>query len=101
MEITKNLSGSTLTMAIIGRLDTNSANALIKEIDEELVDGVESFILDMEKCDYVASSGLRAILNAQKKMNSLQGTMVVKNVVSDVMEVFEMTGFSDILTIES
>ena len=51
-------------------------------------------------CDYVASSGLRAILGAQKKMNSLQGTMVVKNVVSDVMEVFEMTGFADILTFE-
>ena len=54
----------------------------------------------MKNCDYVASSGLRVILNAQKKMNALHGTMVVKNVINDVMEVFEMTGFADILTFE-
>ena len=54
----------------------------------------------MEECDYVASSGLRAILVAQKKMNGLQGDMIVKHVISSVMEVFEMTGFADILTFE-
>lgn len=100
MEIKKTQNGSDLVMSVSGRLDTNAATKLIAEIDDNLVDGVKSFVLDMEDCDYVASSGLRAILGAQKKMNSLQGTMVVKNVVSDVMEVFEMTGFADILTFE-
>ncbi|MDO5127436.1 MAG: STAS domain-containing protein [Eubacteriales bacterium] len=92
--------GTGLTMEINGRLDTNAAPKLIEEINDSLVDGIESFVLDMKNCDYVASSGLRAILNAQKKMNALHGTMVVKNVINDVMEVFEMTGFADILTFE-
>ncbi len=100
MKITKTQNEAELIMAISGRLDTNAAPELIKEIEQELVEGVESFVLDMEECDYVASSGLRAILGAQKKMNSLSGKMVVKNVVGDVMEVFEMTGFADILTFE-
>ncbi|MBE5954802.1 MAG: STAS domain-containing protein [Lachnospiraceae bacterium] len=100
MEIKKIQNDSELTIAINGRLDTNAAPKLIAEMDECLVEGVKAFVLDMADCDYVASSGLRAILGAQKKMNSLQGTMVVKNVVSDVMEVFEMTGFADILNFE-
>lgn len=100
MEIKKTTNGNELVMQLVGRLDTNAAPLLIKEMEEALTPEVGSFILDMENCDYVASSGLRAILVAQKKMNSLQGTMVVKNVISDVMEVFEMTGFADILTIE-
>ncbi|MDD6327284.1 MAG: STAS domain-containing protein [Lachnospiraceae bacterium] len=100
MEIRKMQDGTGLTMEIDGRLDTNAAPKLIEEINESLVDGIASFVLDMKNCDYVASSGLRAILNAQKKMNALHGTMVVKNVINDVMEVFEMTGFADILTFE-
>lgn len=100
MEIKKMQDGTGLTMEINGRLDTNAAPKLIEEINDSLVDGIESFVLDMKNCDYVASSGLRAILNAQKKMNALHGTMVVKNVINDVMEVFEMTGFADILTFE-
>lgn len=100
MEIKKMQEGTGLTMEINGRLDTNAAPKLIEEINDSLVDGIESFVLDMKNCDYVASSGLRAILNAQKKMNALHGTMVVKNVINDVMEVFEMTGFADILTFE-
>lgn len=99
MEIKKTTNGNEVVMQLSGRLDTNAAPDLIKEIEATLVDGVTSFVLDMEGCDYVASSGLRAILVAQKKMNSLQGNMVVKNVISNVMEVFEMTGFADILTI--
>lgn len=100
MEIKRTQNDTQLIMEISGRLDTNAAPKLIAEIDESLVEGVKSFVLNMADCDYVASSGLRAILGAQKKMNALQGTMVVKNVVSDVMEVFEMTGFADILTFE-
>ena len=75
-----------------------SAPIMMKELEELLVDPVKEFELDMGACDYVASSGLRAILWAQKKMNGLGGSMVVKNVIGDVMEVFEMTGFADILT---
>lgn len=100
MNINKTENDGVLTMELVGRLDTNAALGLIEDLDASLVEGVEQFILDMKDCDYVASSGLRAILGAQKKMNSLQGTMVVKNVVGDVMEVFEMTGFADILTFE-
>lgn len=100
MEISTLEQGNELTMSVKGRLDTNAAPALGDAIDEALVDGVERFVLDMAECDYVASSGLRVILGAQKKMNSLHGTMVVKNVIGDVMEVFEMVGFADILTFE-
>ena len=100
MEISKVTQGSELIMSIEGRLDTNAAPRLGQAMDEMLVEGVEHFILDMEACDYVASSGLRVILGAQKKMNSLHGTMVVRNVSESVMEVFEMIGFADILTFE-
>lgn len=100
MEINKMQNETEIIMEIQGRLDTNAAPKLIEQINDSLIDGVTKFVLDMKECDYVASSGLRAILNAQKKMNALHGTMVVKNVISDVMEVFEMTGFADILTIE-
>lgn len=100
MELVLNENGSTLEMKVVGRLDTTAAPSMIEKLDEILVEGVGVFELDLAECDYVASSGLRAILGAQKKMNSLRGSMVVKNVCSDVMEVFEMTGFSDILTFE-
>lgn len=100
MEIKKTQNNTELTMAIVGRLDTNAAPAMIADLDASLVEGITKFVLDMTDCDYVASSGLRAILGAQKKMNALQGEMVVKNVIGDVMEVFEMTGFADILTFE-
>ncbi len=97
MEIIKEQNGDSLLMAVSGRLDTNAASLLMKELEENLTSDVKHFVLDMEKCDYVASSGLRGILWAQKKMNSYGGDMVVKNVIGDVMEVFEMTGFADIL----
>lgn len=100
MNISKIENETEVTIKLSGRLDTTAAPELIELLDETLVDGVELFVLDMEECDYVASSGLRAILGAQKKMNSIHGKMIVKNVVSDVMAVFEMTGFSDILTFE-
>ena len=100
MEIKKAEQGSQLTMYIEGRLDTNAAPKLSDAVDEALTDAVSQFILDMGACDYVASSGLRIILGAQKKMNSLGGNMIVKNVTDPVMEVFEMIGFADILTFE-
>lgn len=100
MEMTVNKNETELTMKLSGRLDTNAAPSMTAKLDELLADGVSRFVLDMGDCDYVASSGLRAIISAQKKMNSLQGTMIVKNVIGDVMEVFDMTGFADILTFE-
>ena len=100
MEMTVNKNGTELTMKLSGRLDTLAAPSMTEKLDELLVDGVSQFVLDMGDCDYVASSGLRAIISAQKKMTPLQGAMIVKNVIGDVMEVFDMTGFSDILTFE-
>lgn len=98
MELKKEQNENELMVSVSGRLDTNAAPVMMKELEELLVEPVKEFVLDMAACDYVASSGLRAILWAQKKMNGLGGTMVVKNVIGDVMEVFEMTGFADILT---
>ena len=92
MELKKEQEGNKLIVSVSGRLDTNAAPIMMKELEELLVDPVKEFELDMDACDYVASSGLRAILWAQKKMNGLGGSM------GDVMEVFEMTGFADILT---
>ena len=100
MEILKEEQGNELILQVKGRLDTNAAPLLGEAVEESVVDGVNHLVIDMADCDYVASSGLRVILAAQKKMNSVPGTMVVKNVIGDVMEVFEMTGFADILTFE-
>ena len=97
MEIRKKQDGEKLEICIEGRLDTNSAPVLQKSMEELLEEPVRELVLDLEGGDYVASSGLRVILCAQKKMNSLSGSMVVRNVPDEVMEVFEMTGFSDIL----
>ncbi len=87
-------------MELLGRLDTNAAPRFSEKTEEYLTEEVEKFVLDMSGCDYVASSGLRVILSAQKKMNALSGKMTVINVDASVMEVFEMVGFSDILTFE-
>ncbi len=97
MEISKRQTGSLLELAVIGRLDTTTAPQLETEI--KMLDGVTEFVLDFEKLEYISSAGLRVLLAAQKTMNK-QGSMVIKNVCADIMEVFEITGFSDILTIE-
>ena len=98
MTINKNKSGSTLTIALEGRLDTTTAPDLEKEIKVSL-DGVTELVMDFSKLDYISSAGLRVLLSAHKAM-SKQGAMKVTNVNEMVMEVFEVTGFSDILTIE-
>lgn len=97
MDIIKNLDGSALNIALVGRLDTTTAPALEAELGTAL-DGVNDLAFDFEKLEYISSAGLRVLLGAQKVMNK-QGKMVVKNVSSDIAEVFEITGFSDILTI--
>ena len=98
MTIVKNRQGAELSVMLEGRLDTVSAPDFEAVVKNEL-GGVESFILDLEKLQYTSSAGLRVILLAQKTMNK-QGKMVLRNVADGVMEVFEMTGLSDLLTIE-
>lgn len=98
MTIDKKTNGTELVMVISGRMDTTTAPQLEAELKSSL-DGVDKLVLDFEKLEYVSSAGLRVILAAQKTMNK-QGEMVIKNVSEVIMEVFEITGFVDILTIE-
>ena len=86
------------TIEITGRLDTTTAPALENAINENL-DSIKALILDLKSLEYISSAGLRVLLSAQKKMQQI-GSMKVINVCEEVMEVFEITGFADILTIE-
>lgn len=97
MEIIKLNEGIKLTVTLEGRLDTTTAPQLEAELKSSL-EGVDSLTLNFEKLEYLSSAGLRVILSAQKIMNK-QGEMVIKNVNETIMEVFEVTGFVDILTI--
>lgn len=98
MTITKNLDGATLTLALEGRLDTTTTPQLESEVRSSLT-GVTELRLDFTALEYISSAGLRVVLAAQKIMNQ-QGRMVVLNPNEYVMEVLEVTGFSDVLTIE-
>ena len=98
MKITKNLNGTDLVIALEGRLDTTTSPELEAELKTSL-DSADSLIFDMSKLDYISSAGLRVLLSAQKIM-SRKGGMKVTHVNEIVQEVFEVTGFSDILTIE-
>ena len=98
MTINHTREGAALTVALEGRLDTTTAPQLEAELKQSL-DGVTALALDMEKLDYLSSAGLRVLLAAQKQMNK-QGTMVIRHVNETIMEVFEVTGFIDILTVE-
>ena len=83
---------------IVGRLDTITAPALDKTINEDIGD-TKNLVLDLKGIEYISSAGLRVLLSAQKKMQKI-GSMKVTGVCEEVMEVFEMTGFADILVIE-
>ena len=98
MTIEKNLNGAELTLTLVGRLDTTTAPQLEAELKASL-DGIAHLVLDMTGLDYLSSAGLRVLLGAQKQMNK-QGDMVVRHVNETIAEVFDVTGFSDILTIE-
>ena len=98
MNIQKALSGAALTVALEGRLDTTTAPKLEEELRGS-VDGVSRLVFDLAKLEYISSAGLRVLLAMQKLMNR-QGAMLLRNVNEAVMEVFEVTGFSDILRIE-
>ena len=86
------------TIELVGRLDTTTAPALDKTVNEDVADA-KNLVLNLKGLEYISSAGLRVLLSAQKKMQKI-GSMKVKNVCEEVMEVFEMTGFADILTIE-
>ena len=98
MNIQKTMAGTTLTVDLEGRLDTTTAPQLEKELRDS-IDGLTGLVIDLEKLDYISSAGLRVLLAMQKIMNK-QGEMRIRNANETVMEVFEVTGFSDILTIE-
>ena len=98
MEIIKKLEDKKLNIALEGRLDTSTAPALEAELKASL-DGITELVLDFEKLEYISSAGLRVVLAAQKVMSG-QGSMKLVHVNDEVMEVFEITGFVDILTIE-
>ena len=96
IEIKRNVEE--LVLQIVGRLDTTTAPALDKTIQENIND-IKSLALDFKGLEYISSAGLRVLLSAQKKMQQV-GNLKVMNVCEEVMEVFEITGFADILTIE-
>lgn len=98
MTINKNKVGTEMTIALTGRLDTTTAPQLEMELQNSLA-GVESLIFDLAALEYISSAGLRVLLYAQKVMNR-QGRMVVRGANEMIQEVFEITGFADILTIE-
>lgn len=99
MTITMNHAADTLTLALNGRLDTTTAPQLEKALQENL-DGIHSITFDFAGIEYISSAGLRVLLSAQKQMNAAAGTMKLVHVNETVMEVFDITGFADILTIE-
>ncbi len=98
MKITKNLNGTTLNIALEGRLDTTTAPELEKELKDSL-DTADALTLDFGKLDYISSAGLRVLLSAHKAMVK-KGGMKVMHVNEIVNEVFDVTGFADILDIE-
>ena len=98
MKIDKIQNGTELTFALEGRLDTTTAPQLEMEVNSSLGD-VTKLVFDFANLEYISSAGLRLLLSAQKTMNK-QGEMTIKNVNDTIQEVFEVTGFADILTIE-
>ncbi len=98
MTVEKTLENGKLTVAPEGRLDTTTAPELEAEISDVL-DEVDELVMDLKGLDYLSSAGLRVLLAAQKRMNT-HGKMKVINVNETIMEIFEVTGFTDILTIE-
>ena len=98
MTIEKIIHGNDLTLSLAGRLDTTTAPQLEAELKENLA-GVKHLVLDVKALEYLSSAGLRVLLSAQKLMNK-QGSMVVRGANETITEIFEVTGFCDILTLE-
>jgi len=97
MEIKKDIAGDKTTLALSGRLDTTTAPQLEAEF-AQVLPAASQVVLDFSELAYISSAGLRVLLAAQKQINAKQGSMVLTNVDESIMEVFEITGFADILT---
>ena len=98
MTIEKSINNSQLTLTVVGRLDTSTAPQLEKVVADDL-NGINELVIDCKELEYVSSAGLRVLLGAQKKF-AAAGSLTIQHVCEEINEVFEMTGFSDILTIE-
>ena len=98
LNIIKNANGNSLKIILEGRLDTTTAPQLEDQLGANL-EGITDLKFDLEKLEYISSAGLRVLLSSQKTMNK-QGAMVITNASPEVKEIFDVTGFSDILTIE-
>ncbi|MCQ2087264.1 MAG: STAS domain-containing protein [Bacilli bacterium] len=99
MEIVKTINGADACFALTGRLDTTTAPSLDSEVNG-IIPNVSSIVFDFANLDYLSSAGLRVILCTQKAMTAKGGKFVIKNVNDTIMDVFDMTGFTSILTIE-
>ena len=99
MEIIKTVNEDVTDIALVGRLDTTTAPDLEKELKELFEQGTSQLSLNFEQLDYISSAGLRVLLFAQKSLSE-NGKMTIRNVKPEIMEVFDITGFVDILTIE-
>lgn len=99
MTINKNLNGEELTVAVIGRLDTTTAPQLENELQGEL-GSVSALVLDFAELQYISSAGLRVLLATHKAMMKKGGSLIIRNANEAIMEVFDVTGFVDILNIE-
>ena len=97
MNITKQINGKELTIALEGKLDTTTAPELEQELEKSL-DGVDKLVFDLKNMDYISSAGLRVLLSAHKKMIGKNG-MRLKNVCEEIMEIFEVTGFIDMFQV--
>ena len=100
MVIKKTINDSKLNIELEGRLDTNTAPKLEEELKDCLT-GVSSICFDLKQLEYVSSAGLRVFLATHKKMSKQNSTMIIRNVNQDVMDIFEVTGFAEILNIEN
>ncbi len=98
MIITKTQEGNSLTVALEGRMDTNSAPQLKEALEEEMA-SITELVIDLKKLAYTSSAGLRVLLSAQKTMN-IKGGMAIRNVSEEIMEIFDMVGFTGLLNIE-
>ena len=99
MKIEQVKDGNALNLKLEGRLDTITAPSL-EAVLADTLDSADAVTMDFSTLEYISSAGLRVLLGAQKQLNKKQGSMIIKNVNPTIMEVFEITGFSDILTIE-
>jgi anti-sigma B factor antagonist len=100
MKITKTVNGETVTLALSGRLDTITQAELAGELEKVFAAGKVNLIFDFSALDYISSAGLRVMLTAQKRVNALGAVMKITGAKPEVQEIFEVTGFTGIMTIE-